>query len=54
MVKQDPSRKLEGARWSGPYTVNQVFDSGTAQLSKVAHNGGAVSQTWNIRQVKPC
>ena len=54
MVKQDPSRKLEGARWSGPYTVNQVFDNGAVQLSKVANNGGAVSQTWNIRQVKPC
>ena len=54
MVKQDPSRKLEGARWSGPYTVNLVFDKGSVQLSKVAYNGGAVSQTWNIRQVKPC
>ena len=33
MVKQDPNRKLEGARWAGPYTVTQVNDNGTAQLS---------------------
>jgi len=53
MVQSDPSRKLEGARFVGPYTVTQVFDNGTVQLSK-ATNGGAVLQTWNIRQVKPC
>jgi hypothetical protein len=53
MVKEDPHRKLEGARFSGPYTVNQVYDNGTVQLSK-ASNGGAVLTTWNIRNVKPC
>jgi hypothetical protein len=53
MVKEDPHRKLEGARFSGPYTVNQVYDNRTVQLSK-ATNGGAVLTTWNIRNVKPC
>jgi hypothetical protein len=53
MVKEDPHRKLSGARFSGPYTVTQVYDNGTVQLSK-ATNGGAVLTTWNIRNVKPC
>ena len=53
MVRADPNRKLKGARFNGPYTVTQVYDNGTVQLSK-ATNGGAVSQTWNIRNVKPC
>ena len=53
MVKADPSRKLEGARFVGPMTVTQVYDNGTVQLSK-ATNGGAVLQTWNIRNIKPC
>ena len=48
MVEDDPNRKLEGARFKGPYTVSRLFDNGTVQLTK-ATNGGAVSQTWNIR-----
>jgi hypothetical protein len=48
MVKGDPHRKLSGARFSGPYTVTQVYDNGTVQLSK-ATNGGAVLTTWNLR-----
>ena len=53
MVKLDPQRKLDGARFNGPYTVTAVYDNGTVQLSK-ATNGGAVLQTWNIRNIKPC
>lgn len=53
MVKEDPNRKFGGPRWKGPYTVTQVNDNGTVQLSK-ATNGGAVYQTWNIRNIKPC
>jgi hypothetical protein len=53
MVKEDPHHKCEGAQFSGPYTVNQVYDNGTVQLSKTT-NGGAVLTTWNIRNVKPC
>jgi hypothetical protein len=44
MVKEDPHCKLKGARFSGPYTVNQVYDNGTIQLSK-ATDGGAVLTT---------
>ncbi len=54
MARLDPSRKLDGARFTGPYTVHQVYDNGTVRLSRVANNGGAVYQTWNIRNVDPC
>ena len=55
MIKTDPSRKLKGERWTGPHTASVVCDNGTSQLSKAAPaGGGAVSQVWNIRQVKPC
>jgi len=34
--------------------IAQVNDNGTVKLVKVADNkGGAVSQTWNIRNVEP-
>ena len=52
MVQADPNRKLEGARFVGPYTVSQVCDNGTAQLTK-ATTRGAVSQRWNMRQLRP-
>ena len=38
----------------GPYTVLKVNDNGTLTLSKVTNNGGAVIQTWNVRNVDPC
>ena len=53
-IKQNPSRK-HGAgtdQYLGPYTVTQVNDNGTVQLTK-ATTRGAVSQTWNIRNVDP-
>ena len=53
MVKADPSRKLEGRRFTGPYTVTQVYDNGAVQLSQ-ATTRGAVLQTWNIRKLRPC
>jgi len=38
----------------GPYRITQVYDNGTVQLVKVADdNGGAVYETWNIRNVNP-
>ena len=52
MIEADPDRKLEGARFIGPYTVSQVYDNGTAKLTK-ATTRGAVSQTWNIRKLRP-
>ena len=54
MIKDDPSRKLEGNRFIGPFTVNQVFDNGTVQLAKADKNrSNAVYSPWNIRQLKP-
>jgi hypothetical protein len=53
MIREDPNRKLQGARFTGPYTVTKLFDNGTVQLSKATH-GGAVLQTWNIRNITPC
>ena len=52
MIEADPSRKLEGARFVGPFTVSQVCDNGTAKLTKATARG-AVSQTWNIRNLRP-
>jgi hypothetical protein len=54
LVKLDPNRKHGVDHFDGPYTVTQVNDNGTVQLRKVSDNGGAVYQTWNIRNVYPC
>ena len=53
MVKLDPSRKDGEDFFKGPHTVSQVHDNGTVKLTKATANG-AVSQAWNIRQIKPC
>ena len=52
-IKQDPNRKHGKPHNKGPYTVTKVNDNGTVQLREVAPNGGAVSQTWNIRNLFP-
>jgi hypothetical protein len=44
MLKEDPHHKLEGARFSGPYTVNQINDNCTVQLSKAT----ILSQTSRV------
>ena len=54
MVIEDPNRKHGSPQNSGPYTVTKVNDNGTVQLRKVADNGGAVTQPWNIRNLFPC
>lgn len=53
LVKQDPSRKFGDNRYKGPYEIVQVFNNGTVQLKESIANGGAVYQTWNIRNVVP-
>jgi len=56
MIRQSPNRKHgpDGPeQFQGPYTVSQVNDNGTVQLTR-ATTRGAVSQTWNIRNVDPC
>jgi hypothetical protein len=53
MIKRNPNRKFDSPAYLGPHTVTQVFDNGTVKLSK-ATNGGAVFETWNIRNLVPC
>ena len=53
MVSQDPKRKHGEPFFKGPYTVTQVNDNGTVKLTKTT-GGGAVTQTWNIRNLDPC
>ena len=55
MVRQDPSRKYGSERYTGPYSITKVYDNGTVRLKKATRKrGGAVYQTWNIRQITPC
>ena len=54
MVRRNPNRKHGTNQNLKPHTVTQVNDNGTLRLTKVTTRGGAVSQTWNIRNVDPC
>ena len=54
MVRRQPNRKHGSDRQQGPYTVLRVNENGTLRLSKATPNGGAVIQTWNIRNIDPC
>jgi transposase InsO family protein len=54
MVNRQPNRKHGSDKNIGPFTVTRVNDNGTLRLTKVTANGGAVSQTWNVRNVNPC
>ena len=53
MVEQYNHRKCGKPRFKGLYTVAQVNDNGTVRLTQ-AGQAGAVSQTWNIRNLTPC
>jgi len=52
-VKAGVKRKHGTPPCLGPMRTTQVHDNGTVKLTKVADNVGAVSQTWNIRNVEP-
>lgn len=54
MVKQDPNRKHGNEQFSGPYTITRVNDNGTVKLTRTTPAGGAVHETWNIRNLDPC
>ena len=51
-IRLQPNRKAGEDHFKGPYTVTRVNENGTVELTK-ATNNGAVSQTWNIRNVEP-
>jgi len=54
VVKAGKGRKHGSNPHLGPMRIAQVHDNGTVKLVKVAdNNGGAVSQTWNIRNIEP-
>jgi len=54
VVKAGVKHKHGTHPYLGPMRITQVYDNGTVKLTKVTDNGGAVSQTWNIRNVEPC
>ena len=52
-VKAPKGRKHGNDPYLGPMRITQVNDNGTVKLVKVAETGGAVHQTWNIRNLNP-
>jgi len=53
VVKAGAGRKHGSNPCLDPMRITQVNDNGTVKLVKDANDGGAVSQTWNIRNVEP-
>jgi len=53
VVKAGAKRKHDCNPYLDPMRITQVNDNGTVKLVKVANNGGAVSQTWNVRNIEP-
>lgn len=53
MLLLDPNRKFGEPYAEGPHTVTKVNDNGTVVLQQNTRRGGAVTQTWNIRNVVP-
>jgi hypothetical protein len=53
LVALAPSRKHGEDRAKGPFTVMRVYDNGTVRLRQRTQHGGAVFQTWNIRNIIP-
>ena len=53
MIKEEASRKHGLDAFGGPWTVAQVNDNGTVKLTGASVQG-AVTQTWNTRNVDPC
>ena len=54
MIKDPPDRRHGADFCKGPCTVSEVNDNGTVELRRDADEGGALSETWNIRNVYPC
>ena len=53
MIRLHTQRKHGSDKYTGPHTLTTVNDNGTVTLRKDA-NGGAVHETWNIRNLEPC
>ena len=52
-VLQHKQRKHGEPLYKGPYDVVAVNDNGTLRLRMTTPRGGAVTQTWNLRNVHP-
>ena len=52
-VTQDYQRKHGQNQFMGPLVIEAVNDNGTVELRQDTPNGGAVTQTWNIRNILP-
>jgi len=52
-VKAGAGRNHGSSPHLDPMRITQANDNGAVKLVKVANNVGAVSQTWNIRNVEP-
>ena len=52
-VTQDYQRKHGQNQFKGPLEIEAVNDNGTVELRQDTPNGGAVTQTWNIRNILP-
>jgi hypothetical protein len=53
MIEQYQHCKYSSPRYEGPYAVDTVNDNGTICVRQDTANGGAVHQTWNIRNIHP-
>ena len=53
MIADQPNRKHGADFYKGLYTVSKVNDNGTVELRRDANDGGALSETWNIRNIHP-
>jgi transposase InsO family protein len=53
LVATDPNRKHGEDRYKGPFEVTAVNDNGTLTLRQDTPRGGAVLQTWNLRNIVP-
>jgi hypothetical protein len=52
-VLQHKQRKHGEPLYKVPYDVVAVNDNGTLRLRMTTPRGGAVTQTWNLRNIHP-
>ena len=53
MIRDPPNRKHGADYYKDPCTVTKVNDNGTVELRRDAARGGALTDTWNIRNLYP-
>jgi predicted transcriptional regulator YheO len=53
IITENPNRKHGSSMHKSPQIVETVYDNGTVKLKRDTPRGGAVYQTWNIRNLTP-